>query len=141
MSFKNPNAISSISREEFENLKKQVDDMNLEIKSLKDIINTKSDDKTIKNNSKYNLRPDMMLKNAIVVGAPRIDYFNFSKKTDENSIIDIDTIMNKKRYTMKSLDSVPNTVKTFQGHRPVSISVDKIENIKSHNILGKRMVA
>ncbi len=139
MSFKNPSVISSVSKEEFDKLKQEVSEMHLSLNDLIEKVETtnyvedKKNSITIDNGKKYT-KIDKDIRNATLTGVPRIDFFNFSKPLIKNTIIDIDTIMNKKKYNIKSLDSIPNSVKTSNGHRTILMPDSKIEKIKSNNI-------
>ena len=139
MSFINPSVISSVSKEEFDKLKQEVSEMHLSINDLIEKVETtnyvedKKNSITIDNGKKYT-KIDKDIRNATLTGVPRIDFFNFSKPLIKNTIIDIDTIMNKKKYNIKSLDSIPNSVKTSSGHRTILMPDSKIEKIKSNNI-------
>ena len=89
MAFTNPNLITSgVSKEEFENLKKLVNDIALDVSKLKQGHVIKENKENIfLNDDQINktgyIVSDKNIKVAKLSGVPRIDYFNFiDKKTN-----------------------------------------------------------
>lgn len=138
MSFKNPSLFSSVSREEFENLKAEVKNIN---NLIEPIINNVHMAETDNKKEAYYLDKEKNISKAILTGTPRIDYFNFNKNNmEKGTIINIDEIMNLKTYNIKDLPYDILNAKTYSGHRTIVMPKNKVDNIKSKYILGKRII-
>ena len=101
MAFINPNTISSITREEFEELKNRVNEMSIELNNIKNstissntsLANDNSNqtiEETIMDSSNkfnienvYEVRNDINIGNAKLNGIPRIEYFQLSQNKTE----------------------------------------------------------
>lgn len=137
MAFINPNTISSITREEFEELKNRVNEMSIELNNIKNSVITsntyvandnltQSVEETIIDSSNefgagkvYQVRNDIVIGNAKLNGIPRIEYFKLSKEkeevtqnvmaeTNESNIIDLSDILDSKPVNTKSTYRVEN---------------------------------
>lgn len=158
MAFINPNTISNISREEFEELKERVNKIDSELNNIikfkpSENLNSNIDESTIsssnklsEDNSIYQVRKDINISSAKLNGIPRIEYFNFTKKENLNevigviednsnsNIIDLSDILNDKKenkaFTYKT-ENIPVVVKTSSGHRTTLMSENKISSLKN----------
>lgn len=153
MAFINPNTISNISREEFEELKERVNEIDSKLNNIvnpngnsnynleETIIN--SSNEFSESNNVYEVREDINIRGARLNGIPRIEYFNFTKKekvnekVEENSnsdVINLSDILNddkeKKAFTYK-IENIPVVAKTSSGHRTTLMSENKISSLKN----------
>lgn len=150
MAFINPNTISTVTREEFEELKKKVNEIDSKLGSTvnndRPSVNLNENvEETIINSSSelnqevYTLREDIVINNAKLNGIPRIEYVNFSKEektideaTDSNIINLSDvfgSIDEEKSFTYK-VDNIPASAKTSSGHRTALMEESKMNNLK-----------
>lgn len=149
MAFINPSVISNISREEFEELKQRVDKIDSELHNSNVSINpsnvidnsmNQTVEETIMNSSQefnmdeYTIK-DINIQNAVLSGIPRIEFFNFNKKVEDNNnnIINLSDVLNnteEKEFTYR-LDNIPVKAKTSSGHRTALIDENKVNKLKN----------
>lgn len=102
MAFTNPNILSSISREEFDELKSRVDEMNKELNNVIKFVKpdnnlTQNVEETIINSidefsvtdKAYEEKKDFNITSAKLNGTPRIEYINFNKKEEASDVINV----------------------------------------------------
>lgn len=153
MAFTNPNLITSgVSKEEFEDLKKLVNDIALDVSKLKqgNVINENKENIFL-NDDQINktgyIVSDKNIKVAKLSGAPRIDYFNFNKqeiKIEEiieeptinndnvvDTIVDLSELINDNKSYRINKEVLPNIVKTNSSHRTITMAESKVINIKN----------
>ena len=161
MAFINPSTISTVTREEFEELKKKVSEIDSELSNVKKsgISNnnlSESVEETIINSSAelneevYTLREDINISNASLTGIPKIDYFNFSKEeknTEDNAdsnIINLSDVLNlnveEKEFTYR-VDNIPVVAKTSSGHRTALMDDTKVSNLRESYYGDARKIA
>lgn len=157
MAFINPNTISNISREEFEELKERVNKIDSELSNItkfksSENLNHIIDEETISSSNKlsdsnsiYQVREDINISDAKLNGIPRIEYFNFTKKEKLDGVISVieensdsnvinlsDILSNEKENKLFTyrIENIPTIVKTSSGHRTTLMSENKISNLK-----------
>ena len=168
MAFTNPNLITSgVSKEEFENLKKIVNEIALDVSKLKQGNVIEDKENIISSEEQVNKTGYKVISKNIrvakLVGAPRIDNFNFKKLNKEemkleeiieepvinvntksnvnildnasnnvvDTIVDLSELININKPYIINKRELPNIVKTNSGHRTITMTEGKANNIKN----------
>ena len=113
MAFTNPNLITSgVSKEEFEDLKKIVNDIALDVSKLKQ--GNVIDENIFINDNQINktgyVVSDKNITVAKLLGVPRIDYFNFNnKETNIEKFIEQPT-MNEEPVNLNDINNIETNI-------------------------------
>lgn len=151
MAFINPNTISNISREEFEELKERVNEIDLKLNNIvKPNVNHNIEETIINSSNEFNeykdvyeIREDINIYGAKLNGIPRIEYFNFTKskkasdaieQNSDSNIINLSDILsneNSNKVFSYKTENIPVTAKTSSGHRTALINESKLTSLKN----------
>lgn len=148
MAFTNPNLITSgVSKEEFEDLKKIVNDIALDVSKLKqgNVINENKENIFL-NDDQINktgyIVSDKNIKVAKLSGVPRIDYFDFNKpkikieEIIEEPIINVNTEPNlnvSNNVSNNAVDTIVDLAELINDNKMYRINKEDLPNVVKTN--------